>query len=121
MNLRFRHAIVVALVLGATACATTYDATHLGVPVTMAEPAQNAGTGTAFSITKHPVFVLMGLVSVEHPNIEDLLAGQLGGGSSIANLRIYERARFTDVLVTFFTLGIVSPRSVTFEGVVVGH
>jgi hypothetical protein len=99
----------------------TYDASHLGVTATMAEPLQNAGTGTAFSITKHPVYLLMGAFSVGQPNLEDLLAGQLGAGASIASLHIYERTRFTDFLVTFFTLGIVAPRSVTFQGVVVGH
>ena len=99
----------------------TYDSTHLGVTATMAEPAASAASGTSFRITRHPVYILMGLFSVQEPNLEDLLAGQLGAGASIAALRISERSRFTDVLVTFITLGIVAPRSITFEGVVVGH
>jgi hypothetical protein len=118
---RLRCATLIALALCVTSCAVTFDATHLGVTATMADPPQGAGTGTAFSITKHPVYVLMGLFSVSEPNLENLLAGQLGAGASIAGLRIHERTRFPDVLVTLFTLGIVAPRSITFEGVVVGH
>ncbi len=53
------------------------------------------------------------------PNLEDVLAGQLGTGARIANLRIKVRSRWSDLLVTALTLGIVVPRSVTFEGVVV--
>lgn len=121
MKQRLTRATVIALALCATGCAMTFDTTHLGVTATMAEPLQSAGTGTAFSITKHPVYVLMGLISVSEPNLEDLLAGQLGAGASIASLRIRVRTRFTDVLATVLTLGIVVPRSVTYEGVVIGH
>jgi hypothetical protein len=36
----------------------------------------------------------------------------------VADLRIRVRSRFSDVLITGLTLGLVVPRSVTFEGVV---
>jgi hypothetical protein len=36
----------------------------------------------------------------------------------VADLRIQVRSRFTDVLITGLTLGLIVPRSVTFEGVV---
>ncbi|HXQ29799.1 MAG TPA: hypothetical protein VN848_11075 [Gemmatimonadales bacterium] len=121
MNQRLRRATVIALALSVAGCAMTFDASHLGVTATMAEPLQSAGTGAAFSITKHPVYILWGLFPAAEPNLEDLLAGQLGAGASIAGLHIYTRTRFTDVLATVLTFGIVSPRSVTFEGVVVGH
>jgi hypothetical protein len=75
--------------------------------------------GAAFSVTKHPVFLLWGLVSAARPNAEDVLAGQVGGGSRIANLRIKVRSRWSDLLVTAISGGLISPRSVTFEGVVV--
>jgi hypothetical protein len=56
---------------------------------------------------------------VARPNAEDLLAGQLGTGARIANLRIKVRSRWSDLLVTAITAGAITPRSVTFEGVVV--
>ena len=121
MRQRLRRAIAIALALWTTGCAMTFDTTHLGVTATMAEPAQNAPTGTAFSITRHPVYVLYGLFTVSQPNLEDLLAGQLGAGASIAGLRIHVHAGFVDLLATALTLGVVSPRSVTFQGVIVGH
>ncbi len=121
MKPRLARATVIALALAATRCANTFDSSHLGVTATMAEPAQTPATGTPFRVTKHPVYLVMGLFPVAQPNIEDLLAGQLGGGASIASLRIRVRSRWSDVLVTALTAGIVVPRSVTYEGVVVGR
>lgn len=114
---------LLALVLVVSGCALTFDSTHLGVPATMAEPALggSAATGTAFRVTKHPVFLFWGLLPAGQPNLEDVLAGQVGGGTGIANLKIKVRSRWSDVLVTGLTLGVITPRSVTFEGVIVAR
>jgi hypothetical protein len=114
------RASVFALALALSGCALTLDATHLGVPVSLASSAQGPDSGTAFSVTKHSVYLLVGLVQVTQPNLEDLLAGQVGTGARIANLRVKVRSRWSDLLVTGLTLGLVVPRSVTFEGVVAG-
>lgn len=113
-------ATVVALALYTSGCAASFDTSHLGVTATMAEPAQAPASGATFRITKHPVYFLMGLIPIGQTNLDDLLAGQLGEGGSIAGLKIHVRSRFPDVLVTVLTLGLVAPRSVTYEGVVVG-
>ena len=118
-NFPAARAVLVALSLAMTGCALTYDATHLGVPTTMADAAQAPVSGTAFHVTRHPVYLLFGLVPVVQPNLEDVLGGQLGTGASIAGLRIKERSRWGDLLVTALTLGLVVPRSVTFDGVIV--
>lgn len=97
----------------------TFDATELGVPTSMAESARTPPQGEAFRVTKHPVFLLWGLIGASKPNAQDVLAGQVGTGARVANLKIKVRARWTDLLVTGLTLGLISPRSVTFEGVVV--
>lgn len=110
---------LLALALTVSGCALTFDATELGVPTSMAEAAQAPPQGTPFRVTKHPVFLLWGLAGVARPNAEDLLAGQLGTGARIANLRIKVRSRWSDLLVTAITAGAITPRSVTFEGVVV--
>ena len=109
--------LLLALALGG--CALTLDATHLGVPVSLASSAQ-PDSGTPFSVTKHSIYLLVGLVPVAQPNLEDVLAGQVGTGARIANLRVKVRSRWSDLLVTGLTLGLVVPRSVTFEGVVAG-
>lgn len=109
-----------ALVLVVSGCALTFDAAHLGVPVTMAEPAAADTGGTSFRVTKHPVFLMWGLIPAGQPNLEDVLAGQVGTGASIASLKIRVRSRWSDLLITGLTLGVFTPRSVTFEGVVVG-
>ncbi len=100
-------------------CALTFDAGDLGVPTSLAEPTQAPPQGTAFRVTKHPVFLLWGLAGASRPNAEDVLAGQAGTGARIANLRIKVRSRWSDLLVTALTAGVISPRSVTFEGIVV--
>ena len=108
-----------ALLLGAGGCAVTYDATRLGVPVSLADSTQ-APAGTPFRVTKHPVFVFWGAVTTAEPNLEDVFAGQLGTGSTLAQVRIRSRMRWSDLLFTVLTAGLISPRSVTFEGRIVG-
>jgi hypothetical protein len=113
------RASVLALALALCGCALTLDATHLGVPVSLAGGPQEADSGTAFRVTKHATYLLAGLVSLSQPNLEDVLAGQVGAGARIAKLRVKVRSRWNDLLVTALTIGLVVPRSVTFEGVVV--
>lgn len=110
----------VALVLASSACALKMDSTDLGVPTSLAEAATAPPQGTAFRITRHPVYFLWGALGAAAPNLEDLLAGQVGTGTRITNVRIHLRSSFTDVLVTILTGGLIAPRSLTFEGVVVG-
>jgi hypothetical protein len=109
-----------ALALVASGCALTFDATDLGVPTALAESAQSpVSQGTPFRVTKRPVFLLWGLFGAGRPNAEDVLAGQVGTGSRITNLRIKVRSRWPDLFVTALTFGVIAPRSVTFEGVIV--
>ena len=49
------------------------------------------------------------------------LARQLVGGQEVAQLKIHTRSRFFDLLVTGITLGMIVPRSVTYEGVIIGR
>src|SRR3989442_5534227 len=109
---------LVALALTLSGCAMTFDAADLGVPTSLAESARTPPQGTAFSVTKHPVYLLWGLTAASRPNAEDVLAGQVGTGARVANLRIKVPARWSDLLVTVLTAGLVSPRSGAFEGVV---
>jgi hypothetical protein len=110
---------LVALALTLSSCALKFDASDLGVPTSLAEPARTPAQGTPFSVTKHPVYLLWGLTAASRPNAEDVLAGQVGTGARIANLRIKVRSRWSDLLWTVLTAGLITPRSVTFEGVVV--
>lgn len=116
---RVTRAGLVVLALTVSGCAMTFDATELGVPTSMAESAQTPPQGTPFTITKHPVFLLWGLTAASRPSAEDVVAGQVGTGARVANLRIKMRMRWGDLFVTAITGGLISPRSVTFEGVVV--
>ena len=104
-RLQVTRASVLVLAIALSGCALTLDATHLGVPVSLASSAQGPDSGTPFNITKHSIY---------------LLAGQVGTGARITNLRVKVRSRWSDLLVTGLTLGFVVPRSVTFEGVVAG-
>jgi len=110
---------LIALALTVSGCALTFDSTELGVPTSLAEAAASPPQGTPFRVTRHPVFLLWGVVPAARPNAEDVLAGQVGTAGRIANLRIKVRRRWSDLLVTALTFGVIVPESVTFEGVVV--
>jgi hypothetical protein len=99
-------------------CAQTFDATTLGVPVTMARPAGQAPEGSRFRVTSRALFAFWGVVKIKEPSLRKALAAQLAGGSEITDLRITVHSHWSDVLVTALTLGVVVPRAVTFEGVV---
>jgi len=114
-----RHAapLILALTLSA-GCAQQFDATTLGVPATLSSPAAQPPEGDRFRISSKAVFGLWGLLRFKQPSLRKALAGQLAGGSGIADVKIRVRSRFGDLLVTALTLGLIVPRSVTFEGVV---
>ncbi len=113
--------IAVALLLSTTvlgSCAQTFDATTLGVPATLASAAAQPPQGDRFTLTSRAVFAFWGIARLKQPSLRTALAGQLGGGSGLADVKIRVRSRFSDLLITLLTAGIIVPRSVTFEGVV---
>ena len=99
-------------------CAHTFDATTLGVPATVSSPAGQVPRGDRFRVGAKSVFGFWGLLRLKEPSLRKVLAAQLAGGSGVADLRIKVRSRWSDVLITGLTLGLIVPRSVTFEGVV---
>jgi hypothetical protein len=99
-------------------CAQTFDATTLGVPVTMATAAGQPVQGARFEVTSRALYVLWGIARVKDPSLRKALAAQLGDARGIANLRIKVRSRWSDVLITALTAGLIVPRAVTYEGVV---
>ena len=113
-----RAAAALALACLLAGCAQSFDATTLGVPVTMPSAAGQPPAGDRFRITSHAVFGLWGIVKIKEPSLQKALASQLGGGSGLANVKIRVRSRWNDVLFTLLTAGLVAPRTVTFEGVV---
>jgi len=121
VNRRLAYAGLFLLAAATGGCALTFDSAHLGVPVSLADSSRAPATGTPFKVTKHPVFFGWGLATVSQPNLEDVLAGQLATGASITKLRIKVGMRPADLLFTVLTFGLLSPRTVTFEGVVVPH
>jgi hypothetical protein len=119
---RTATSVVLAVGLfGLTGCALTFDAGTLGANVTVASPPDNAPCTAEFRRSRKAVYLLWGLVPASSPSLERALAGQVTGTQSVANLRIRVRARFADLLITGLTVGLISPRSVSFEGCVVGQ
>ena len=114
-----RHAAVaLALVLVLGGCAQTFDATTLGVPATLASPAGPPPAGDRFVVTSKALFGFWGIARLKEPSLRKALAAQLAGGTGVADVKIKVRSRWTDVLFTVLTVGLIVPRSVTFEGVV---
>ena len=121
---RLARAALVPLVLllpALGACAHRFDARTVGVPVTMAGANAAPAQGEPFSVTSRALFLFWGTVPMSQPSLEKTLAGQLVDGTAVADLRIRVRSRWSDVLITGLTLGILTPRAVTYEGVIVGR
>lgn len=114
-----RRGLLVAALLNAAACAQTFDTTTLGVPVTMASAVGEPAQGTAFRSNVTTLHGLFGLVTFSQANLQKALARQLIDGDEIAELRIRTRSRWSDVLLTVLTAGLIVPRTVTYQGVVV--
>jgi hypothetical protein len=115
----FRAALPFAL-LALGACAQTFDATSLGVPATLASDAAAPAQGIHFQVRATQVWFGWGLLSVNEPTLKDALASQLIGGRSVADVKIKTRSRFLNILVTVLTGGLLVPRTVEFDGVIVG-
>lgn len=118
MNAAKRCAIALLSVAWFAACAQTFDARTLGVPVTLASPAEKPAQGDRFRVTSTALFAFWGIARLKEPSLRKALAAQLAGGAGIADVKIRVRSRWSDVLVTALTAGLIVPRSVTFEGVV---
>ncbi|HZM28788.1 MAG TPA: hypothetical protein VFB89_15675 [Gemmatimonadales bacterium] len=99
-------------------CSLNFDATSLGVPVTMASPAGQAAPVDSFRVSSHAIWAFWGIMGLKRPALNKSLASQLAGGKGIADLKIKTHASFTDVLFTIITAGVIVPRSVVYEGVV---
>lgn len=116
---RVSRALVLVLVLAGGACTQRFDATTLGVPVSMAPPADTAGA-VAFRTSAKSVHLLFGLFTISQANLQKALARQLVGGQQVSSVKITTKSRWIDVLLTGLTLGVVVPRTVIYEGVVTG-
>ncbi len=112
-------ALCSALIVGA--CSQTFDATTLGVEATMASPPATQVQGEEFRVNRKAVYLLWGMLRASKPSLDEALASQVTGTARVTNLRIKVRSRWTDVLFTVLTAGLVAPRTVTYEGVVVGQ
>jgi hypothetical protein len=102
-------------------CAQSFDATSLGVPATMASAAGETPAGQVFKVSTHTVHAFWGLVTLKQATLDRALAGQLVGGDAVAQVRIKTKTRWLDLLFTVVTAGVIAPRTVTYEGIIVGR
>ena len=116
------RAVGALLLLGTAACLQQqFDATSLGVPATMATAPADLPQGEPFRTTTKTVHGLFGLVTISKANLRKGLSQQLVGGTGVAQLKITTKSRWFDVLISGLTLGLVVPRTVIYEGVVIGR
>ena len=113
--------LVTVILSGVMGCAQTFDATTLGIDASMSAPVSVQVQGEEFKLSKKAVYLVAGLFSASKPSLDEFLASQVTGDARIANLKIEVRSKPFDVLITILTLGIVVPRTVTYEGVIVGR
>ncbi len=116
---RLAAMLVLALPLVSGACALSIDATKTGVPVTLAATNAQPTAGTAFAVRRSAVYGFWGLATLSEPALHKVLQGQLVGARQIADVRVKVRSRWSDVLFTVLTAGLIVPRTVEVRGVVV--
>jgi hypothetical protein len=114
-----RRVLAFLLLAGAAGCVQRFDATSLGVPVTMGAASGSPTEGTRFQTSSHSIHGMWGLFSISNPNLRKALNRQLIDGAGVADLRIKVRSSWSDLLFTVLTAGLVVPRTVTYEGVIV--
>ena len=107
--------LLAGLVIG---CAESFDATRHGVPVAMGRAVGDTAQGVPFSVKKSSLHAVWGLFTLSQASVEKALAGQLVGGKAVTDVRIKVKSRWTDLLVTALTAGLLIPRTVTIEGTV---
>ena len=95
-----RSAALALTLVSAAACAQTFDATSLGVPVTMASPAGEPPQGEPFKLNQSSVYVFWGMLTLTTPSLEKVLGTQLVGGKSVTNLKISVFSKWSDILIT---------------------
>ncbi len=85
----------------------------------MASDVTQPAVGQPFKIDKKAVYLLWGITKANTPSLRKALAAQVTGNAKVVDLRIKVRSRWSDILFTILTAGLIVPRSVTFEGVIV--
>jgi len=71
-------------------------------------------------VNQSSVYAFWGVLTLTTPSLDKVLANQLVGGKAVTNLKMRIHSKWSDLLITALTLGIVVPRTVTFEGIVTG-
>jgi len=111
--------MLAALLLASTGCVERFDATTLGVPATMATPAGEPLQGDAFSLKTKSLHLFWGVLPVSQSSLQRALASQAIDSPIITGVKIRVSSRWSDLLISALTLGVVVPRTVTYEGVAV--
>lgn len=117
---RLLRAAAPVAVLALAGCAQTFDATTLGVPVSLASDAAQPAQGQHFAVRATALWFGWGALPISQPSLQKSLAAELVGGKSVADVRIRVHSRITDILVTVLSGGLLVPRAVEFEGTIVG-
>lgn len=119
MRTRFRSAALAVGLLTTAGCAQTFDATTLGVPATLATANAAVPAGTTFNVHAKALWAAWGILPISQPDLRKVLAAELVGGRSIANVRIRTHTSILDGIISLGTAGLLVPRSVSYEGIVV--
>lgn len=112
--------LLLALTPLLAACALSIDGTKVGVPVTLASSVDAPAQGTPFTVKTHAVYGLWGIATLREPSVANTLRSQLLGAREVRDVRIRMHSGVTDVIVSLLTLGLIVPRSVQVDGVIMG-
>jgi hypothetical protein len=118
MRRSFHGLLLLVPLLGA--CSMTIDATKVGVPVTLASDIDAPAQGERFDVSSTALWAFWGAVPVKRSSVRETLATQLVGAREVKDVRIHMYSRWYQVAISVVTLGVLVPRTVRAEGVIVG-
>ena len=102
------------LIIGIVGCATLPMESKLDRPVSMTDmketPVKN------FSSENKAIWLFWGLISIAVPEVDGVLVPEMAGHNGVQNMKITTESDVIDLIVTIFTDGVVTMRTVTIEG-----
>jgi len=102
------------LIIGIVGCATLPMESKLDRPVSMTDmketPVKN------FTSANKAIWLFWGLIPIALPEVDGVIVPEMAGHNGVQNMKITTEYDIIDLIVTAFTDGIVTMRTVTIEG-----
>ena len=102
------------IIIGIVGCATLPMESNLDRPVSMTDMKETPVK--SFTSENKAIWLFWGLISIAVPEVDGVLVPEMAGHNGVQNMKITTESDVIDLIVTIFTDGVVTMRTVTIEG-----